>query len=120
MQIPASTIEVMMEYDWPGNVRELQHAIERAVLLTPNFCIEPEHLKLKKQPISTGKPTTNQSLPLKKAMDEFERSYIENALRKYRGNITRTAKRLGISRKTLYERMQRLGIETDHYREEVQ
>ncbi|MEO0094384.1 MAG: sigma-54 dependent transcriptional regulator [candidate division WOR-3 bacterium] len=87
-----STIEILKNYSWPGNVRELKHIIERASVLADTYYIKPEHINLPGVKIE----------PLKKLED----NEIKRALKECNGNITEAAKRLGISRATLYRRIQ--------------
>ncbi len=86
-----STIEVLKNYSWPGNVRELKHIIERAAVLADTYYIKPEHINVKFGNIETLK--------------ELEDNEIKKALNECNGNITEAAKKLGISRATLYRRI---------------
>lgn len=86
-----STIEVLKNYHWPGNVRELKHVIERSAILAGTYYIKPEHLSLVGAAIE----------PLKKV----EMAEIKRALKECQGNITETARKLGISRATLYRKL---------------
>ncbi len=86
-----TTVEALHDYDWPGNVRELKHVIERAVILTDSLYIKPEHLALQ----------TARS----KSLDEIEDAEIQRVLAECGGNMTEAAKKLGISRATLYRKM---------------
>ncbi len=86
-----STIEVLKNYYWPGNVRELKHTIERAAVLAETYYIKPEHINLPGARIE----------PLK----QIEDNEIKKALTECKGNITEAARRLGISRATLYRRI---------------
>ncbi|MGQ9465798.1 MAG: sigma-54-dependent transcriptional regulator [bacterium] len=88
-----STIEVLERYHWPGNIRELKHVIERAAILTDTFYIKPEHLNIPGPKIE----------PLKK----IEEAEIKRALKECGGNINEAARRLGISRSTIYRRLQK-------------
>ncbi|SFC95151.1 DNA-binding transcriptional response regulator, NtrC family, contains REC, AAA-type ATPase, and a Fis-type DNA-binding domains [Thiohalospira halophila DSM 15071] len=90
------------EHDWPGNVRELENAIERAVILADSEAIDTAALGLEPTPARPEGPTDDLSL------DE----YFIHFVRSHEGELTETelARRLGVSRKTLWERRQRLGI----------
>ena len=109
-------MEVMMAHSWPGNVRELEHTIERAVLLSPSPLIGPECLKLRTPPHRAGRFDVNLDLPIRQAEAEFERFYIEGVLRRCRGHVTQASRQLGISRKTLYNYMQRCDINRKDFR----
>jgi DNA-binding NtrC family response regulator len=96
----------MLSYCWPGNVRELENVIERAVILQRGLTIEAEHLAL-------NSPQTDQQLPLyelenRMSLDEYFISFVKKYQPQY--NETEIARMLGISRKNLWEKRQRLGI----------
>jgi DNA-binding NtrC family response regulator len=94
----------MRHYPWPGNVRELQNAIERAVILADGEEIDALALGLTPHPPSAATPTLS--------LDDYFVSFV----RENEGQLNETelAKQLGISRKTLWERRQRLGIPKRH------
>ena len=89
---------------WPGNVRELENRIKRAVIMADGSKLTPADLELE------AVPTRYQGLGLKDAREVLERELVQRALKKHDGNITQTAAELGISRPTLYELMEKLGI----------
>ena len=94
--------QAVQRHDWPGNVRELENAIERAVILADGETIDTPALGLETAPQRRETPTGDLSL------DE----YFIHFVREHEGELTETelARRLGVSRKTLWERRQRLGI----------
>lgn len=99
----------LREYDWPGNVRALRHAIERAVILASNEVIEPEDLQLNYgHTIPRQEPPVQTTTVLK--LDEMEKITIERALLKHGFNISHAAKELGLTRASLYRRMEKHGI----------
>ncbi|MEK6776501.1 MAG: sigma-54 dependent transcriptional regulator [bacterium] len=101
-------LELLMSYSWPGNVRELRNVIERAVILAQGKPIDREHLPLElcKSAIAERfKETVPVSMDLK--LEDLEREYILTILKKLDGNKSLAAKRLGISRSTLIERLKR-------------
>ena len=105
---------VLMQQRWPGNVRELRNTIERACLLSPQRWIEPALLA--SQDPASDEPTASPAPPtelqrLEQFLREQERSYIQRALAHHGWQIGQTAETLGISRKSLWERMKRLGIQ---------
>jgi DNA-binding NtrC family response regulator len=105
-RLAEATAVCLQHYAWPGNVRELRNAIERAVLLSQSELILPEHLPVKLR-------EAVKSAPLAPATDaqqleEIERDAILQALRQHEGNRTETAKALGISRRALLYKLQRL------------
>jgi two-component system, NtrC family, response regulator len=91
-------------HSWPGNVRELENRIKRAVIMADGKRITAEDLELES-------PTAAVSLNLKEAREAVERAVVQRALRKHGGKIAPAAAEMGISRPTLYELMERLGLE---------
>jgi len=89
---------------WPGNVRELQNRVRRAVIMADGKRVTARDLELT-DTLSALPPQT-----LKEARESVEREMVHNALRCHRGKITAAALELGISRPTLYELMEKLGI----------
>lgn len=108
--ISKKTIEYLEGYDWPGNIRELENVIERAInLLDSELIIEPHHLperitKKRTQNIYTGKKK------LKTVLDEVERDMIIEYLKRNEGNKNQTAKALGVSRVSLYKKLDKYNI----------
>ena len=105
-RLAEATVNCLQNYPWPGNVRELRNAIERAALLSQSELILPEHLpaKLREAAKSAAPlpPVDTQT------MDEIERHAILTALKQHQSNRTETAKALGISRRALLYKLQRL------------
>jgi len=99
----------ILGYEWPGNVRALRHAIERATILSTNDSLEPEDLQLTDES-STSVSATVAVLPTVLNLDQMERAAIENSLRKHGFNISHAAKELGLTRASLYRRMEKHGI----------
>jgi DNA-binding NtrC family response regulator len=97
----------MNKHPWPGNIRELQHAIERAVILSNNSVLQPEDFNF--NPV-TGKET-EQPINLDQFnLDEVEKLLIRKVLKKYNGNITQAAAELGLTRSSLYRRLEKHGL----------
>lgn len=94
----------LRNYAWPGNVRELQHAIERAVILSEGSWLRPEDFMLR--PVSVREKDALTELNL----SVLEKDTIERALRRAEGNITRAAELLGITRFTLYRKLDKFGL----------
>lgn len=99
--ISSVALRKLKEYHWPGNVRELQHAIERAVILASGFVLSPDDFMLK--PASSRK-SKSENLNL----ENLERKAIEKALEQSAGNMNQAAELLGISRFTLYRKIEKL------------
>lgn len=92
----------LKKYAWPGNVRELQHAIERAVIMADSTSLQESDFLFSRK--SEG-PTTD-SLNL----DEVEKAAVARALQLHNGNISKAADELGLTRASLYRRMEKYGI----------
>ena len=101
-----ATADCLQNYPWPGNVRELRNAIERAVLLSQSELVMPEQLPTKLR--EAAKQATPVVMMDTQTMDEIERQAILAALAQHKHNRTETAKALGISRRTLLYKLQRL------------
>ncbi|MCG8461652.1 MAG: sigma-54 dependent transcriptional regulator [Holophagales bacterium] len=97
---------------WPGNIRQLEQAVERAVLLCGGEQIDVAELAILDDRPSTEASVAARHLPAVGAMtlDEMERAMIRKALAHHRGNLTRTARSLGLSRAALYRRLHRHGL----------
>lgn len=96
----------MHKHPWPGNIRELQHAIERAVILSNNPVLQPEDFNLS----NTG-PKEDGQLSLEQYnLEEVEKLLIRKVLKKYNGNITQAAAELGLTRSSLYRRLEKHGL----------
>jgi two-component system NtrC family response regulator len=94
-------------HSWPGNVRELQNRVQRAVIMADGKRVTARDLEL------TGTLNALPPQTLKEARESVEREMIQDALRRHRGKITSAAIELGVSRPTLYELMEKLGIPRD-------
>jgi DNA-binding NtrC family response regulator len=119
VHLSAGTLDLFARYWWPGNVRQLRNEIQRAVALSPpGGSIEPDQLSAD---LSAPAPTIGvqtlapeRALPagnLASAVEHVERSVISSTLGKTGGNISETARVLGLTRRGLYLKMRRLGIE---------
>jgi two-component system NtrC family response regulator len=97
-------IRAINAHSWPGNVRELENRVKRAVIMAEGRRIAAEDLELESP---TAAPL---NLNLKEARESAERDVIQRALRKHSGKIAPAAADMGISRPTLYELMEKLGI----------
>jgi DNA-binding NtrC family response regulator len=102
LKISGTAIDKLLQYEWPGNVRELQHMLENSVIMVDEGIIKPENLRFTTS-ISSGKQFFDNSLNL----NDVERLTIKEALFKHKGNINQTAKELGITRKTLYSKIEK-------------
>ena len=97
-------LRALYRHNWPGNVRELQNRVKRAVIMTDGKRLTADDLEL--ADLSQTAPAT-----LKEAREAVEKEVVQNALKRHQGKITSAALELGVSRPTLYELMEKLGIE---------
>ncbi|MEM0962554.1 MAG: sigma-54 dependent transcriptional regulator [Bacteroidota bacterium] len=98
----------MRTYAWPGNVRELQNTIERAVVLTDGHEVDEADLRFSATPAATDDASGIGSGTLD--LEEIERAAVRRALSKHGGNITHAAEELGLTRKSLYRRIEKYGL----------
>jgi two-component system nitrogen regulation response regulator NtrX len=99
-----------MVYDWPGNVRELRNMVERLVIMTAADTIGPADLPPPLGPAEAAPQAAARQQSLREARDAFERAYVLGELRTHEGNITRTARALGIGRVHLWRKLKTYGI----------
>jgi len=103
----------LINYSWPGNVRELRNLIERIGILSPNneekiSSIIKESLKTSEE--ENFKVENSLSVPLKEARENFEKEYLTTQLKKFGGNISKTAKFVGMERSALHRKLKGLGV----------
>jgi two-component system response regulator HydG len=104
-------VDRLVEHSWPGNVRELQNAVQKAFSRAEGSVIIADDLVLGRSstpaqhPVATGTPQRRT-----KALAEFEREHVKEALERNEGNVTHAAKALGVHRTTLQRLMKRLGL----------
>ena len=103
--LPANTLSRLQQYAWPGNVRELQHAIERAIILSDHDTLMPEDFFF----LSGGQNADDLQMESYN-LDEVERKVIRQAIKKNNGNISKAAKELGLTRASLYRRLEKHGL----------
>mgnify|MGYP001101241110 CR=1 FL=1 len=98
----------MQKYHWPGNVRELQHAIERAVIMSVTNVLQPEDFFFNPGPVADR---SDEELVLDQYhLEEVEKILIRKVLKKCDGNITLAAQELGLTRSSLYRRLEKYGL----------
>lgn len=103
--LSSAAFKTLNQYHWPGNVRELQHAIERAVIMSDSEILQSEDFILtsKKKKVADFEIDSYN-------LDEIEKNIIEKVLKQHQGNITQTATDLGLTRTSLYRRMEKYGL----------
>jgi len=104
--ISNETLTILINHSWPGNIRELKNCMERSVIFCESDIIQPRHL-----PSQYNNAQFSGETDMKGIYDNITREIILNALNTAVGNKSKTAEILGINRRTLYNKMKRLGIE---------
>jgi transcriptional regulator of acetoin/glycerol metabolism len=94
--------ETLLRHDWPGNVRELRNALERAAILCEGGLISAQHLSLYPPPRPVAATTD---------LNTVEQETIDAVMRECRGNKSKAAKRLGLSRTQLYGRLRKYDLD---------
>jgi DNA-binding NtrC family response regulator len=104
-KVQASTLSRLQKHNWPGNVRELRHAVERAVIMSESDTLQPEDFFLRQS--ATGR----EGLAVDSYnLDEVEQKVIRKVLARHGGNISHAARELGLTRASLYRRIQKYGL----------
>ncbi len=122
-RIPAPTfsdeaLAALQAHDWPGNIRQLRNIIERTVILAPCERVEtieaemlpPEILESQGQAGASSQAMMIMGSPLREARESFEREYLKIQIRRFSGNISRTASFIGMERSALHRKLKALGI----------
>jgi two-component system, NtrC family, nitrogen regulation response regulator NtrX len=105
--------QYLINYDWPGNVRELRNLIERIAILSPDTDEKISNIikESLKNPDNSNRSIDNTlSVPLKEARENFEKEYLTTQLKKFNGNISKTADFVGMERSALHRKLKGLGI----------
>ena len=105
-KISDAALTRMHKHPWPGNIRELQHAIERAVILSSASVLQPEDFNF----TPAGSKDDGQVNLEQFNLEEVEKILIRKVLKKYNGNITQAASELGLTRSSLYRRLEKYGL----------
>jgi len=121
VEISPAVLDLFAQYLWPGNVRQLRNEIKRAVAMSqPGGTLSPEMLSPELASLTRETPASPlsvasrrlQAASLAAAVEHLERDLIQAALDRSQGNISETARQLGLTRRGLYLKLRRLGLET--------
>ena len=104
LELSKKGLEKLIQFNWPGNIRELQHTIERAVILSNEKVILPEHLNLSESGKEEELRMNDYNL------DMLEKWAVQKCLEKHGGNITNASKELGLTRGAMYRRISKYGL----------
>lgn len=102
----STAMQLLQRYNWPGNIRELQHAIERAIIMAEGKELDSRDFFFLSAKPNNEKINNNASYNL----DEVEKNVIQKAIDKNGGNISKAAKELGLTRASLYRRLEKYGL----------
>lgn len=115
-EVTAEAMTALQAYEWPGNVRQLRNVVERTVILTPRDKLHRIEANMLPPEILSGR-LQNDSLmsammgvPLREARETFEREYLKVQIRRFSGNISRTAAFIGMERSALHRKLKLLGM----------
>lgn len=119
--VAADAMAALQAYDWPGNVRQLRNIVERTIILAPGERISridvdmlpSEILNDPSSGAGTGPTSAIMGAPLREAREAFEREYLRVQIRRFSGNISRTAHFIGMERSALHRKLKILGMVED-------
>ncbi len=104
-EISPAALTRLERYHWPGNIRELQHMVERVVIMNEEQVLQPDDFYFSAQDIKADNITLNNY-----DIEEVEKMLIIKSIDKYNGNLTKAAKELGLTRASLYRRLEKYGL----------
>jgi DNA-binding NtrC family response regulator len=105
-RVSEDTIARLKKHDWPGNIRELQHAVERAIIMSDSHILQPHDFFLSSQGEDRSDNIDLDNLNL----EEAEKMLVRKVVDKHGGNISKAAKELGLTRASLYRRIEKYGL----------
>jgi two-component system, NtrC family, nitrogen regulation response regulator NtrX len=116
-EILSETMAALQAYDWPGNVRQLRNVVERTVIMTPRERLSvierdmlPPEITGKQVNASGESIVAMMGVPLREARESFEREYLSVQIRRFSGNISKTAAFIGMERSALHRKLKLLGM----------
>ncbi|MFD1611918.1 sigma-54-dependent transcriptional regulator [Sphingomonas tabacisoli] len=117
-EVAGDAMAALQAYDWPGNVRQLRNIVERTIIMAPGDRIgrididmlPAEVLSDQPQLASNATTTAMMGAPLREARETFEREYLRVQIRRFSGNISRTASFIGMERSALHRKLKLLGL----------
>jgi two-component system nitrogen regulation response regulator NtrX len=115
-ELAPEALAALQAYDWPGNVRQLRNVVERTIILAPRERLERVEPDMLPSEITGGGTEDGQGIssmmgvPLREARESFEREYLRVQIRRFSGNISRTAGFIGMERSALHRKLKLLGM----------
>ena len=114
--IDAAALNLFLAYPWPGNVRQLENALERMILLANDSLLREADMPEEILHWQDEEESDLHPRDFRKARNSFERHFLCEALYRHRGVISQVAEEVGLSRKSLYAKLENLDIDYQHYR----
>ena len=115
-EVAMEAMAALQSYEWPGNVRQLRNVVERTIILTPRERLGRIDADMLPSEVLSGRISGDGSLPslmgvpLREARENFEREYLRVQIRRFSGNISRTAAFIGMERSALHRKLKLLGM----------
>ncbi|MEJ5975979.1 sigma-54 dependent transcriptional regulator [Novosphingobium sp. PS1R-30] len=115
-EITAEAMTALQAYEWPGNVRQLRNVVERTIILTPRDKLDRIESNMLPPEILSGRLQSDSlmsammGVPLREARETFEREYLKVQIRRFSGNISKTAAFIGMERSALHRKLKLLGM----------
>ena len=115
-ELSDDALAALQSYDWPGNVRQLRNVVERTIILTPREHLDRVEVDMLPAEITGGKMGAGSGMnammgaPLREARESFEREYLTVQIRRFSGNISKTASFIGMERSALHRKLKLLGM----------
>ena len=115
-KISEEAMAALQAYDWPGNVRQLRNVVERTIILTPRDKIDTIEANMLSEEVAGGSDSGAAGVaglmgaPLREARESFEREYLSVQIRRFSGNISKTASFIGMERSALHRKLKLLGM----------
>ncbi len=115
-EVSLEALAALQSYEWPGNVRQLRNVVERTIILTPRDQLSRIEVDMLPSEVVNGRISGDSGLsslmgvPLREARENFEREYLRVQIRRFSGNISRTASFIGMERSALHRKLKLLGM----------
>ncbi len=115
-EVAIEAMAALQSYEWPGNVRQLRNVVERTIILTPRERLDRIESDMLPPEILNGRIAGDSGIsalmgvPLREARENFEREYLRVQIRRFSGNISRTAAFIGMERSALHRKLKLLGM----------
>ena len=115
-EVSSEAMAALQSYEWPGNVRQLRNVVERTVILTPRERMTRIEVDMLPPEVVTGRISGDSGVsslmgvPLREARENFEREYLRVQIRRFSGNISKTATFIGMERSALHRKLKLLGM----------